>query len=103
MERDWYRRVMMKLMDARETRADEYLQILDSELDEMVMRLDEVRREGAFTSLTQRRGLNLVTDLRSRLEMARNGHEVRQIFLDSTGLEELLEDAMVTLQAKKDL
>jgi hypothetical protein len=103
MERDWYRRVMLKLVDAKDTRADEYLQILDSELDEIVLRLDEVQRAGGFSAFTQRRAYNMLTEMRSRLEVVRNGHEVRQVFMEETALEQILEDAAATLQAKKDL
>jgi hypothetical protein len=102
MERDWYRGVMLKLVDARETRPDEYISILDSELDEVIMRLETLRREGGMSNFGVKKGLNLLNDLRSRLENARNGQEVRAAFLELDEVKELVEEALETLAGRDE-
>lgn len=94
MERDWYRRLMMKLADAREVSPGEYVALLDSELDDLAMKLDGFRRRGSITSLTLKKGLNLLSELRSRLELAQSGPAVRHIFLESNQLQVLVDEVV---------
>ena len=97
VERDWYRRVMMKLVDARESRPEDFLSVLDSELDEVIHRLEGLRTAGAMSGFGVKRGLNLLNDLRSRLEVAQNGQEVRQAFFDLDGVRDLVDEALQTI------
>lgn len=101
MERDWYRRVMLKLVDVREYRGEDYLRAVDSELDELVLRLDELRRAGGMTGLSVRRGLNMLSELRSRLEVAVNSQEVRQAFTEFDAVKGLIEEAEQVLEGDK--
>lgn len=95
MERDWYRRLMLKLAEVRDTgSASEFLTILDSELDDLGIQLDGYRRGGIFSGFTLKRGLNLLADLRGKLEICRNGSEVRHVFLEVDDLRNLVDESL---------
>ena len=93
MERDWYRRVMLKLAEARESPEGDFLQTLDSELDDLSMGLEDLRKQGGMTSYSVKRGLNLLNDLRGKLENAQNGQDVRQAFFEVDAVRDLIEEA----------
>ena len=95
VERDWYRRVMLKLADARETRSgSEYLSEVDSELDAVIMKMEELRRTGGMSGFSVKRGLAMLNDLRGRLENARNPHEVTSAFLELDSVRDLVDEAL---------
>lgn len=102
MERDWYQRVMLKLADARETRPEEFLAMVDSELDEVIMRLEDLRVGGGMSSFGIRRGLNILNELRGRLESARNGQEVRAAFLALDEVRDLVADALQVIDDRDE-
>lgn len=97
MERDWYRGVMLKLAEAVDSRPDEYLARVDSELDEVILRLEDLRKSGAMSGFGVKRGLDVLNDLRGRLEIARNSQEVRAAFLDLDAIRDLVDEAVQTL------
>jgi hypothetical protein len=84
---------MVLLADARDSQPDGFLREVDEQLDGLAFRLDELRRAGALSGLGQRRGLNLIAELRSRLEAARNGQDVRQAFHDLDGVRGVVDEA----------
>ena len=102
VERDWYRRAMLKLADARESRPDEYLSLVDSELDELILRMDDLRKSGGMSGFSQKRGIDMLNDLRGRLENARNPHEVSSAFLDLDSLRDLVDEAAQVLADRDD-
>lgn len=98
MERDWYRGLMLKLADARETRShSEYLSDIDSELDAVIMKLEEFRKSGGLSGYSVKRGLNLLNDLRDRLENAKTAHEVNAAFMENDSVRDLVDEALQTI------
>lgn len=97
MERDWYRGVMLKLADAIESQPGEFLSVMDSELDEVILRLEDLRKLGGMSGFGLKRGLDVLNDLRGRLEVARNAQEVRAAFLDLDALRDLVNEAAQTI------
>jgi len=102
VERDWYRRVMLKLADARESRPDEFLQVVDSELDGVILQMDELRRTGGMSGFSQKRALNMLNELRGRLERARNSHEVNTAFLELDEVRDLVDEAAQAIADRDD-
>jgi hypothetical protein len=102
VERDWYRRVMLKLADAKESRPGEYLSMVDSELDELIMRMDDLRRAGAMSGFSEKRGINILNELRGRLEKARNAHEVNSAFLELDAVKDLVDEAAEAIADRDD-
>ena len=90
--------MMLKLADAREAGSQsEYINALDGELDAVNMKLEELRRSGSMTGFSVKRALNMLNELRGRLEEAKNPHEVNAAFLDLGSVRELIEEALQTL------
>lgn len=89
---------MLKIADARETRShSEYLSEVDHELDSVIMKLEGYRKTGGLSNYSVKKGLNLLNDLRSRLENARNAHEVNAAFMENDGVRDLVEEALQTI------
>lgn len=93
MERDWYTRAMLVLATAFDQADEPFLGRVDSVLDDMTMGLGRFQKDGVLSGLSLRRTLNLVSDLRSRLEAARSAQDVRQAFHDCERLREIVDEA----------
>lgn len=93
MERDWYTRSMMKLATAFDDRETPFLTNVDAVLDDISMGLGRHQQEGILSGLGVRRALNILSDLRGRLESARNAGDVRQAFHDCERLREIVDEA----------
>lgn len=89
---------MLKLADARETRSNsEFLMAIDGELDAVIMKLEELRKSGGLSGYSVKRGMNLINDLRGKLESARKPHDVNAAFLETDALRDLVDEALQTL------
>ena len=102
VERDWYRRAMLKLADVRESRPEEFLSEVDSELDELILRIDDLRKSGGMSGFSQKRAINILNDLRGRLENARNAHEVNCAFLELDAVKDLVDEAAQVLADREN-
>lgn len=92
---------MLKLADVRETRSNsEFLMEIDGELDAVIMKLEELRKSGGLSGYSVKRGMNLLNDLRGKLENARNPHDVNAAFMETDALRDLVDEALQTLSER---
>jgi hypothetical protein len=97
VERDWYRGVMLKLADAIESRPGEFLQLVDSELDAVILRLEDLRKAGGMSGFSVKKGLNVLNELRNRLEVAQNAQDVRAAFVELDSVRDMVDEAVQTI------
>ena len=102
VERDWYRRVMLKLADAREIRShSEFLSEVDSELDAVIMQLEQLRTAGGLSGFSVKRGLSMLNELRGLLEIAKTAHEVNVAFQKLDAVRDIVDDAIHTIAERE--
>lgn len=93
---------MLDLADCRERMThSEYLTEVDSQLDAVIMKMEELRRAGGLSGFSVKRGLQMLNELRDRLEKAKNAHEVNAAFLDLDAVKDLVDEALETIAERE--